>query len=276
MKILTALLTMLCLAAAAGPKPYTLKSHQVNEDADYMYYSDDMSDGTEKTRKVKKPKPPEYPSSVTLIATNDFPVQVQYVYVELYPTGRVATNYQYRTKSARERAVITLPPMPELVTAQPRGKKDAFGHALRRSKEERELERIRTGPIVGREEKEDRFIFTFENGETKTHLKKEMSETFIARARKEISDSAPKSIKHKSMKKEDRIIRRTLVDGKLRNEHQSGAVTTTELKRAFTSRVKSAPVTTTTERKDNETSENSYISRNHNRGVSRKLNAEGR
>jgi len=193
-----ALCLLLLSSADAAPKPYTVKSHNVSEDPQYMYYSDTLSDGSEKTRKVAKPKPREYPASVTLVATNDFPVQVQYVYVEMYPTGRITTNYQYRTKSAHERAVINLPPMPELVPPMP-GKADPMGQVIKRRKE------------PGKNDHGwDEFMI----------------------------------IDKKTMARADRIIRRTLVDGKIQNLHQSGKVTTFELKRAFTARVKSAPVET--------------------------------
>ena len=79
-----------------------------------------------KTRKVAKPKPREYPKSVTLIATNDYPVMIEYAYEELYADGRRVTNHIRRVKSERERAVITLPPMPELQPLIPE-KTDALG-----------------------------------------------------------------------------------------------------------------------------------------------------
>lgn len=121
-----------CMASAYADKPYTVKSHQVKQDDDYVYYSDTRSDGTEITRKVRKPAPRVYPQCVTLVATNDLPVQMQYVYEELYADGHVKTNYQYRTKTARERLKIKLPPMPEIEPREPSGKTDALTLAQKR------------------------------------------------------------------------------------------------------------------------------------------------
>jgi len=127
---LGAIITLHC--AAVDAPAHTLKSHQVSEDADFVYYSDTKSDGTEATRKVRKPPPPRYPQSVTIIGTNDLPVQVQYLYRELYADGRARTNVFVRTKMQRERAQITLLPMPEVHPQPPRGKADALRLARER------------------------------------------------------------------------------------------------------------------------------------------------
>lgn len=227
--------------AADKVTPYTVKSWQVNEDDAYIYYSDEMSDGTEKTRKVVKPKPREYPMSVMLVGTNDFPVQVQYVYRELYASGRVATNYQHRIKSQRERAVITFPPMPEVVRSEP-DKTDALGHVVKRSNEERKIERIRTGNITDQQELEDRLIFTFENGETKIHLKKEMSAQFIARARHEIAKNDVVEVDKKLMKIEDRAVTSRVEGREIVYTLESGKEVRQKINKAYTAKVKSAPV----------------------------------
>lgn len=148
MKKLTVIL-ILSLAFAAqraiAQEPYVIKSYQVNEDASFVYYSDNLSDGGEKTRKVKKPEPKQYPASVTLIATNDYPVMIEYAYEELYADGRRVTNHIRRVKSERERAVITLPPMPELQPLIPE-KTDALGLAAQRARLEKNP--VTSEPIV--------------------------------------------------------------------------------------------------------------------------------
>lgn len=186
---------ILALAFEANSKDiYTVKSHQVNEDEEYVYYSDTKNDHTEVTRKVKKPKPRKYPESVTLIKTNDFPVQVQYLYEELYADGSVKTNYQYRTKTKRERAKITLPPIPEIET-EPKGKADALGHAIKRRKES---------------------------------LKREAAKTNV--------------VKRLHMKKVDRVKKSYVEKGKIIHVRESGKKFSEPLKKAYTARVKCAPV----------------------------------
>jgi len=175
----------------AAQKPYTVKSYQVNEDSDYVYYSDNLSDGTEKTRKVKKPAPREYPSSVTLVATNDLPVMVEYVYQELYPTGRVVTNYFRHVKTDRERAVIRLPAMPDIVTPEP-GKTDALGMAVKR------LKKNKTGK--------------------------------------------PTITDYKSMDKSDRAVSSRVENGQIVYTLESGKEVKQAIVKAYTVKVKSAPV----------------------------------
>ena len=122
--------------------------------------------------------------------------------------------------------------MPEL---QPRGKTDALGHALKKSREELAIDRIRTGPITERQELEDRFIFTFQNGEIKTHLKKEMTPTFIARARGEINKAKPVDITHKQMQKRDPIVYREIKDGIVVNYTKSGQIIEQAVKKSVLS-----------------------------------------
>jgi hypothetical protein len=165
---------MACRANAAGA--YTVKSHRVNEDADYVYYSDTKSDGTEKTRKVRKPKPRQYAQSVTLVATNDLPVQVQYVYAELYADGHVKTNYQYRTKTARERVKIKVPPMPEVAATQkPRSKADALRLAkARRQQTATDGKKVTNKKTMYRP---DRVVSSKVHGKTITHTWKSGKKT---------------------------------------------------------------------------------------------------
>ena len=185
---------VLLTAARADQPPHTIKSHQVNEDAEFIYYSDSLSNGQEKTRKIAKPKPREYPVSVTLIATNDFPVQVEYIYTELFADGRIATNHQYRIKSARERINVTLPPMPEIKPREP-AKTDALGQALKRRRNHSSSAAL--APLA-----------------THTNL----------------------------MARPDRILKAELTGDHLTHTWASGKITTAPLKRAFTARVKSAPI----------------------------------
>jgi len=164
------LLVLFAVSAIAAPQPHTIKSHRVNEDADYVYYSDTKSDHTETTRKVRKPKPVEYPASVTLVATNDLPVQVQFAYREIYPNGRIHTNYLYRTKTPRERIKITLPPMPEITTEPPRGKADALRLAKARlrhpdkDKPHNKKTMYRPDRIVSSTVKDKKITHTYESG----------------------------------------------------------------------------------------------------------------
>lgn len=133
LSILITLSTLPIILYATQP-PHTIKSWQVAEDDTAVYYSDQLSDGTETTRTITKPKPREYPVSITLVETNDLPVQLQYIYVSLYADGRTVTNAHLRTKTPRERATITLPPEP-ILTPQPPAKTDALGQALKRRRE---------------------------------------------------------------------------------------------------------------------------------------------
>jgi hypothetical protein len=166
---LGAIITLHC--AAVDAPAHTLKSHQVSEDADFVYYSDTKSDGTEATRKVRKPPPPRYPQSVTIIGTNDLPVQVQYLYRELYADGRARTNVFVRTKMQRERAQITLSPMPEVHPQPPRGKADALrlarerGAAVRRPPEiTRRVTMARPDKVVRSEVVDGQIMHTMASG----------------------------------------------------------------------------------------------------------------
>ena len=184
MRLLTICLCVVCAAVlCADQKPtHTIKSHLVNEDADTLYYSDTLNDGTEVTRKVRKPKPIKYVQSTTLVATNDLPMQVQYVYEDKFDDGSVRTNYHYRVKTAAERVNIKLPPMPEIAPREPDGKADALTLAQQRARIKKQKEKNKTEPkqqkmkqvdrVVKREIKGDKIIYTFESGavsETKLH-----------------------------------------------------------------------------------------------------------
>lgn len=224
---------------ASAQEPHVLKSHMTHQDADYYYHLQTLSTGSNKVHKVRKPKPPNPDISSQLIATNDLPVQLQYVYRVLYQDLTVRTNTITRTKTARERTHIKLPELPPMPELQPRGKTDALGHALKKSREELAIDRIRTGPITERQELEDRFIFTFQNGEIKTHLKKEMTPTFIARARGEINKAKPVDITHKQMQKRDPIVYREIKDGIVVNYTKSGQIIEQAVKRVYSAKLES-------------------------------------
>lgn len=224
--------------------PHVVKGYLQTEDNDYWYNLQTLSDGTEKVHKVRKPAPPNPCISRSLIATNDLPVQVQYVYRDLYADMTVRTNTVRRTKTAKERIAITLPPLPEYIPPV-RSRTDAIGQAIKRSREERTLDRIRTGPVTSRRELPDRFIFVFENGETKVHLKQDMSPSFLARARAAIAKPSNATV-IKTMSPSDPVINRKVIDGKLHNTHRSGKVSVTDLNRVHTAKVKSAPLKKTT------------------------------
>ncbi|MFA7121074.1 MAG: hypothetical protein WC277_06310 [Bacilli bacterium] len=193
LSILITLSTLPIILYATQP-PHTIKSWQVAEDDTAVYYSDQLSDGTETTRTITKPKPREYPVSITLVETNEFPVQVEYVYTELFADGRIATNHQYRIKSARERININLPPMPEIKPREP-AKTDALGQALKRRRNHSSSAAL--APLA-----------------THTNL----------------------------MARPDRILKAELTGDHLTHTWASGKITTAPLKRAYTARVKSAPV----------------------------------
>jgi hypothetical protein len=216
---LGAIIALHCAAADAAA--HTLKSHQVSEDADFVYYSDTRSDGTEATRKVRKPPPPRYPQSVTIIGTNDLPVQVQYLYRELYADGRARTNVFVRTKTQRERARITLPPTPEVHPQPPRGKADAL-----RLARERGAAAVRRPPEITRRvtmARPDRVV------------RSEVERGAAVRRPPEIT-------RRVTMARPDRVVRSEVVDGQIMHTMDSGKVQFAPLRRAATARVQSAPV----------------------------------
>lgn len=116
--------------AQQPPRPHLIKSHMTHDDAEYWYHLQTFSTGTNRVYKARKPNPE---ISRQLIATNDLPVQVQYVYRVLRADLTVITNTAARAKTPRERAKITVPELRMLMPPQP-GKADALGHALKRAR----------------------------------------------------------------------------------------------------------------------------------------------
>lgn len=113
---------------ACADDMHLIKDYMTHQDADYWYHAQTLSNGSNTVHKVRKPRPPNPYISRKIIATNDLPVQVQYVYRVLLQDLTVVTNYVNRPKTARERTVITLDPIPALLPPDPR-KTDALGQA---------------------------------------------------------------------------------------------------------------------------------------------------
>ncbi len=123
----------LVAANAAEPPGHVIKGYLAREDKQYWYNVMIMSDGSEHESKIRKPKPPNPVISRKIIATNDLPVQFEFVYRDLYKDLSVCTNIIRRTKTAKERMKIKLPPLPEYMPPDP-GKSDALGHALQKQR----------------------------------------------------------------------------------------------------------------------------------------------
>ncbi|MDA3925198.1 MAG: hypothetical protein PF904_10930 [Kiritimatiellae bacterium] len=184
---------MTFMANAQTIPPHVIKGYMTSEDSEYWYHLQTLSNGSNKVHKVRKPKPPNPYISRQLIATNDLPVQVQYVYRILFKDLTVRTNTVTRTKTARERINIKLPAMPPMPEIQPRGKSDALGHALKRK-------------------------------------------------RKAVA-KRPTVINHKTMARRDPVLSRKVVGNDIHHIHKSGKLSITPLKRIYTARVASAPIT---------------------------------
>jgi len=125
-------------ACAQEPPPHVIKGYMTGEDADYWYHLQTLSNGSNNVHKVRKPPPPNPYISRQIIATNNLPVQVQYTYRVLLQDLTVITNTVTRTKTARERTHITLPPAPEYIPPEP-GKTDALGQALKIKRTKKQL-----------------------------------------------------------------------------------------------------------------------------------------
>ncbi len=126
------------VASAQEIPPHITKSYLSHDDADYWYHLQTLSNGSNTVQKVRKPRPPNPEISKQIIATNDLPVQIQYKYRVLLQDLTVYTNTVTRTKTQRERAVITLPPAPEYLPPEP-GKTDALGQALKIQRTKKQL-----------------------------------------------------------------------------------------------------------------------------------------
>ena len=129
------LLFLLFVFKANAAPPHVIKGYMTSEDSGYWYHLQTLSNGSNRVHKVRKPKPPNPYISRQLIATNDLPVQVRYVYRVLLKDLTVITNTVTRTKTPRERIQIKLPSLPPMPELHPRGKTDALGYALKRRRQ---------------------------------------------------------------------------------------------------------------------------------------------
>lgn len=125
-------LCLLALCCRAQEPAHVMTSYLSHEDATQWYHAQTMSDGSRRTQTIKKPVPPVPWASWHIIATNELPVQVQYVYEVLRQDSSVFTNTETRIKSARERIDITLLPMPDIKRPAP-GRADAYAQTLKRA-----------------------------------------------------------------------------------------------------------------------------------------------
>ncbi len=164
-------------ASAQEAGVHVIKGYMTHEDAEFWYHLQTMSDGTEKVHKVAKPKPPNPYISRRIVETNDFPVQVQYVYRVLLQDLTVITNFVSRVKTPRERAVIAVPPVPVPSPLDPE-KTDALGLAKKRHRDLKKdgppaVDKVeiidtrtmkRTDKAVSSLVKKDHIVYTMESG----------------------------------------------------------------------------------------------------------------
>ena len=120
----------------AQEPPHMITQHLTHEDDINWYHEQTLSDGTAKTVTIPKPTPPIPWVSWRLIATNDQPVQVEYVYLVTREDQTTFTNAIRRVKTQRERAEITLPPMPVIARPDP-GAADVYGHIAKQAIEKK-------------------------------------------------------------------------------------------------------------------------------------------
>lgn len=134
-----------------------ITQHLTHEDDINWYHEQTLSDGTAKTVTIPKPTPPIPWVSWRLIATNDQPVQVEYVYLVTREDQTTFTNAIRRVKTQRERAEITLPPMPVIARPDP-GAADVYGHIAKQAIEKKEIAITERKTMAKRDVIESRII----------------------------------------------------------------------------------------------------------------------